>query len=1152
MEGEPGTEHLYSFKSNFSTVNYVKEGTKKVSGMSGGVQSTVSSFMDSYVSFIKNRNKNMSLNIPPECSQSCSFKKNELSLLENNNYVSEVVNESSYLKKRKKKNNHYSWLENTRNCDSALRSHELSFPVNRKSILSENKSLEYNSGLSKNVNESNYLKRRKKKKYHDSPKLKNLLHQDSTLKNDKSKGVTEIRNSELSLLINRKSISSSDKSVENNCGGSETSKESNYKNKREKKKHCKSSSSENGMFCDSMFEKDKSGDVTEIISSERSLPLNEKSISSENKFLESNGASETATESNNLIKRKKKKHPHNSALENVIRYDSLLDKGRSLKIVGMCSSALSSLVNRKPISSENYGLKENNGVSEIVNGSSYFKKRSKNRHDSSIVENVIHYDTSLENNRSREVIEMRSCELSSPANRVSISSKNKSLGEQCGASETSNESNYLNKRKKKKLYCSPNSENMLHRDSLLEEDRSLEVFELCSSELSWPVKRKSVSSEKKTLENNCGVLETTNELNYLKEKKKKKPHNCSRLENGIHYDSLLENDRGRDISEIRILKLSSPMNKKPISSEKKLLEKNSESFETINELKYLKKRKKKEKLHDFTKLENMRRDSFLEKKRNMEVIDVCSSELTPLSISSENNVFENSISPSKKKRKLQKNNSMKDKCKDRVMVTSIKREQSCTNHLTNQIIEDIDTDCVVEKRSSTSPPERKKRKTGEITCESSDLKRKLKKMQTNQNTPDICVFESSPSFPPLSSKSVGNSKREKKYQFALQNEASINLDEANAGLCTREPSFIVPSALSSCDDIEKPINTNLNVHNMDSGDESVYDLFQNEKCSSMDLLTVYANKIGNKKEECDKIWNDAITAEFGRNALKKYREVDVNIRHDIPLLHLVEYSVCTIPTKQEREHLVSMGMKQIPFNKSEDAIIMNNWENLFTEEEDYILLKAMNSDVKEKYALLSSILRRSRNTIYKRYQRLLALPKDTTGCYEKTNTKRDIIFANKIVKLLMHISGASSIEDFRDTIMSADLWRQMEKELNTPHWKLHQFWIYKLHVQLFAKTPVSENQVQKKIVKWLYKKNYSTEKEIDWSQSRHLLCGSTPSFMWLQFRYVKYNFRFKNFKGLRDFIKAVYSRRKAFNGASRYLTRYTVNEDFSLSVVNDE
>ncbi|KAK7871490.1 hypothetical protein R5R35_010210 [Gryllus longicercus] len=1147
MEGKPGTEHLYSFKSNFSTVNDVKEGTKKVSG---GVQSTVSSFIDSYVSFIENGNKNMSLNIPPECSQSCSLKKNELGLLENNNYASEVVNESSH------------------------------------------------------------LKRRKKKKYHDSPKSKNVLHQDSSLKNDKSKGVTEIRNSELSLLINRKSISSDDNSVENNCGGSETSKESNYKNKRGKKKHCKSSSSENGIFCDSMFEKDKSGEVTEIISSERSLPLNGKSISSENKFLVSNGVSETAIESNNLIKREKKKHLHNSVLEDMIRCDSLLDKDRSLKIVGTCSSALSSLVNRKPISSENYELKENNGVSEIVNGSSYFKKRSKNRHDSSIVENVIHYDSSLENNRSSEVIEIRSCELSSPANRVSISSKNKSLGELCEASETTNESNYSNKREKKKLYRSPNSENMLHRDSLLEEDRSLEIFELCSSELSSPVKRKSISSKKKTLENNCGVLETTNELNYLKEKKKKKPHNCSRLENGIHYDSLLENDRGRDVSEIRILKLSSPMNKKPISSEKKLLEKNCERFETINKSNYLKKSKKKEKLHDFTKLENMRRELFLEKKRNMEVIDVCSSEL---SISSENNVFENSISPSKKKRKLRKNNSMENKCKGRVTLTSIKGEQSGTNHLTTQIIEDIDTDCLVEKRSSTSPPERKKRKTGEINCESSDLKRKQKKMQTNQNTTDICVFEPSPSFPPLSSESVGNSKREKKYQFALQNEASINLDEANAGLCTWEPSFIVPSALSSCDEIEKPDNTNSNVHNMDSmmdsimDDEPVYDVFQNEKRSSMDLLTVYANKIGNKKEECDKIWNDAITAEFGRNALKKH-EVDVNIRHDIPLLHLVDYSACTIPTKQEREDLVSMGMKQIPFNKSEDAIIMNNWENLcidncvsssellenikrvgyktkkimvqylgnglpdralyqiynrfillssskrgqFTEEEDYILLKAMSSDVKEKYALLSSILRRSRNTIYKRYQRLLALPKDTTGCYEKTNTKRDIIFATKIVKLLMHISGASSIEDFRDIVISADLWRQMEKALNTPHWKLHQFWIYKLHVQLFAKTPVSENQVQKKIVKWLYKKNYSTEKEIDWSQSRHLLCGSTPSFMWLQFRHVKYKFRFQNFQRLRDFIKAVYSLRDAFNEAPRYLTRYTVNEDFSLTAINDE
>lgn len=137
----------------------------------------------------------------------------------------------------------------------------------------------------------------------------------------------------------------------------------------------------------------------------------------------------------------------------------------------------------------------------------------------------------------------------------------------------------------------------------------------------------------------------------------------------------------------------------------------------------------------------------------------------------------------------------------------------------------------------------------------------------------------------------------------------------------------------------------------------------------------------------------------------------------------------------------------------------------YTSKEDKKILRYMRNKLDKrdtKYSELAKLLRRTRRSVWKRYQYL------KNRIQNKSETELDVRWTlpliRKFIKALLSVTLSEDIRELKDAALPKPVWQKMEEKLNIHEKVLRTFWQHQLHLQLFSVDPIYLNDIKIQLI----------------------------------------------------------------------------------------
>ncbi|XP_066600462.1 uncharacterized protein [Prorops nasuta] len=170
----------------------------------------------------------------------------------------------------------------------------------------------------------------------------------------------------------------------------------------------------------------------------------------------------------------------------------------------------------------------------------------------------------------------------------------------------------------------------------------------------------------------------------------------------------------------------------------------------------------------------------------------------------------------------------------------------------------------------------------------------------------------------------------------------------------------------------------------------------------------------------------------------------------------------------------------------------------YTAEEDKKIITHMESfnitGRDPKFQELSLILRRSKASIYRRYNvlRRQNLEENSVSTSEVTWTIKKI---EMYIRTLLKLTLSTNIQELKDARIPKVVWNKMEEQLSID-WKiLRKLWVYQLHLQLYCSRPIYLNDIKIQLIEYMYGTGITSMKEIIWPKILQYFNGMTTLFL---------------------------------------------------------
>ncbi|XP_029662188.1 uncharacterized protein LOC115234922 isoform X1 [Formica exsecta] len=174
-----------------------------------------------------------------------------------------------------------------------------------------------------------------------------------------------------------------------------------------------------------------------------------------------------------------------------------------------------------------------------------------------------------------------------------------------------------------------------------------------------------------------------------------------------------------------------------------------------------------------------------------------------------------------------------------------------------------------------------------------------------------------------------------------------------------------------------------------------------------------------------------------------------------------------------------------------------------------------------KYIELAMLLRRTRRSIFKRYQYLKKI-EDDSQIEPLSNIKWTLPLIKKFIKTLLNITLSEDIKELKNAIIPKPVWQKMKEKLNIHENILKTFWQNQLHLQLFSPGPIYLSDIKIKLIEYMYEKGIANTREIIWSNVAQYFDGATAVFLCKVFFYQVQECNMNNMENFADVVEYLY------------------------------
>ncbi|XP_050444734.1 uncharacterized protein LOC126848145 [Cataglyphis hispanica] len=197
----------------------------------------------------------------------------------------------------------------------------------------------------------------------------------------------------------------------------------------------------------------------------------------------------------------------------------------------------------------------------------------------------------------------------------------------------------------------------------------------------------------------------------------------------------------------------------------------------------------------------------------------------------------------------------------------------------------------------------------------------------------------------------------------------------------------------------------------------------------------------------------------------------------------------------------------------------------YTSKEDKkILMYIKNKHLEKrntKYIELAMLLKRTRRSIFKRYQYLKKI-EDNKQIETLSYIKWTLPSIKKFIKTLLNLTLSEDIKELKNAIIPKPVWQKMEEKLKIHENILRTFWQNQLHLQLFSPGPIYLNDIKIKLIEYMYEKGIANTREIIWPNVAQYFDGATAVFLCKVFFYLVQECNINNMENFADIVEHLY------------------------------